>query len=103
MQTGSGEASNTWTLEYENRQGNLWLRWTSSNSVRPQQGKIEVYQNGWPSNPDSDAKAWTWDDKVGDWWDSGLNYGPGWYCAYICENYSGNGGGYRYLIQVVTE
>jgi hypothetical protein len=44
------------------KQGNLWLQWSTNAPFRAQQDKIEVYANGWPSNPDSNAKAWTWAD-----------------------------------------
>ncbi|MDE5421752.1 hypothetical protein L3073_05995 [Ancylomarina sp. DW003] len=76
----------SWTLTaYENR-GNLWLKWETTAPFRAQQDKIEVYEKGWPSNPDSNSKAWTWADSKKSPWDTGLRWGSNWHCARIAQS-----------------
>ena len=92
----------SWTLTAFQNQGNLWLRWNSNAPFRAQQSKIEVYSDGWPSNPDSNAKAWTWGTNNNGEWDSGLRWGSGWYCALIAQVGALNKE-YVYVIRFVTE
>lgn len=90
-----------WTLSAFEKQGNLWLQWSTNAPFRAQQDKIEVYANGWPSNPDSNAKAWTWADAKNSPWDSGLRWGSDWYCARIAQ--SAPNGPYVYVEQIITK
>ena len=90
-----------WTLSAYEHQGNLWLKWSTTAPFRAQQDKIQVYENGWPSNPDSNAKAWTWANLDNSPWDSGLLWGSGWYCARIAE--APANGPYVYVETIVTE
>lgn len=89
-----------WTLTAYEQQGNLWLSWSQSAPFRAQQDKIEVYTS-WPSNPDSNAKAWTWADLDNTPWDSGLRWGSDWHCARIAQSPPNDG--YVYVNQLITQ
>ena len=91
----------TWHLKAYEKQGNLWLEWSTNAPFRAQQDKIEVYSNGWPSNPDSNSKAWTWADKDKSPWDTGLRWGSGWYCARIAQ--APKNGPYVFVEQIITQ
>ncbi|HEX5727604.1 MAG TPA: hypothetical protein VFX98_19180 [Longimicrobiaceae bacterium] len=92
----------TWNLTAFQRQGNLWLQWSTDAPFRAQQGQIHIYSGtSFPSNPQDDTKAWTWDNYNNSPWDSGQRWGSDWYCAYIAEK-SPNGP-YAYVIQLVTQ
>jgi hypothetical protein len=96
------EATFTWQLEAFEQQGNLWLKWSTNAPFRAQQGQIHVYDNErFPSNPQDETKKWTWDNHDNTPWDTGLEWGSGWYCAYIAE--AAPNGPYKYLIQLVTQ
>jgi hypothetical protein len=90
-----------WKFTTFERQGNLWVEWSTNAPFRAQKDKIEVYEKGWPHNPDSNAKAWTWADPNKSPWNSGLTYGEGWYCARIAQ--SAPDGPYVYVEQIITK
>lgn len=94
-------ATYTWTLTAFQRQGDLWLQWSTDAPFRAQQGQIAVYQGTtWPPNPQDDTKATTWDDSNNSPWNTGLRWGSDWYCAYIAQ--SPPNGSYVYNIQLIT-
>jgi len=96
----SGSANQKWSLSASNVRGKLHLQWSHAEPWRPQQGQIRVYNNNFPGNPTDDTKTWTWDDvQNGDSWDTGVDFGPGWNCAYIGKDYKSQ---YTYIIQIVT-
>lgn len=90
-----------WTITTFERRGKLWIEWSTDAPFRAQKDKIEVYEKGWPSNPDSNAKAWTWADTKNSPWNSGLDYGADWYCARIAQ--SAPDGPYVYVEQIITQ
>jgi len=95
----------TFKLEAFERRGNLWLKWSSDTPWRAQQGQIHVYNgNQFPNNPQDDTREWRWDDIEGREWDTGLNFGDGWHCAWIAEKWNPAPDPlYRYLAQTITE
>ena len=98
------QAQFEWTLNAYEKQGNLWLEWSTNSPFRAQQGQIHVYNSGFPSNPQDDTKAWSWDNVNQNQtihWDSGLRWGTGWNCAYIAE--ASENGPYKYFIQLTTD
>lgn len=91
----------TWQLEAFEEKGKLHLQWSTNAPFRAQQGQISVYKgSSWPSNPQHDRVAWSWDDYDKSPWDTKLTWGSDWYCAYIAE--ASENGPYKYLIQLVT-
>lgn len=85
---------------YEN-QGNLWLKWDTTAPFRAQQGQIHVYKgSSFPSNPQEDLKTWNWDDQKSPW-DTGLQWGTGWHCAWVAQKPSN--GPYTYVVKVITD
>jgi len=97
MSTGSF----SWELTAYQKQGHLFLSWSTTAPFRAQQGQISVYNNSnWPSNPQDDRKAWSWDNENNHDWDTGLPWGSDWYCAWIAEK-SPNGP-YTYVTQLIT-
>ncbi|QHI38326.1 hypothetical protein IMCC3317_37170 [Kordia antarctica] len=90
-----------WKLTTFERQGNLFVEWSTNAPFRAQKDKIEVYEKGWPSNPDSNSKAWTWADAKNSPWNTGLTYGADWYCARIAQ--SAPDGPYVYVEQIITK
>lgn len=92
----------TWELTAYEHQGNLWLKWNTNAPFRAQQGQISVYSSSsWPSNPQDNRKAWTWDDGKNTPWDTGQRWGSDWFCAYIAQ--ASPNGPYKYLIQLITQ
>ncbi len=99
------EVSFKWELEAYESRGNLHLRWNTNSPFRAQQGQIRVYKgNSFPSNPEADTAKWSWDDQNGggSGWDTGLNWGKGWHCAYIAQS-SPNGPNVSFLRLVTDE
>ena len=97
-------ASFQWTLTAYEEQGNLWLKWSTTAPFGAQQGQISVYNSSsFPSDPQKDRKAWSWDNEHGggSGWDTGLRYGSDWHCAWIAEK-SPNGP-YAYALKLVTK
>lgn len=97
--------SYTWTLITSQEMGNLWLKWHTTAPFRAQQGKIAVYKNAsFPSDPKADHKATSWDNENGggSGWNTGLNYGSDWHCAWIAEK-SPNGPAYSYVVKIITK
>ena len=90
----------SWNLEAYESQGYLWLRWNSNAPFRAQQGQIQVYKAGFPSNPTSNNAAWSWDNENNADWNTRLPWGTGWNCAYIAE--ASPNGPYVYFIQLTT-
>jgi hypothetical protein len=91
----------TWTLTAFQQHGNLWLKWSTTAPFRAQQGQISVYNGiNWPSNPQDNRKAWTWDDYGNSPWDTNLPWGADWYCAWIAQ--ASPNGPYVYVVQLVT-
>lgn len=90
----------SWSLEAYESRGNLWLRWSTNSPFRAQQGQIHVYNAGFPSDPQKETKAWSWDNENNANWDTGQKWGTGWNCAYIAER-SPNGP-YTYFIKLTT-
>ncbi len=97
----STKATFSWYLTAFQREGNLWLEWSTDAPFRAQKDKIEVYSGGWPSNPDSDSRKWTWADPDNSPWNSGLPWGSDWYCARIAQ--SAPDGPYVYVQQIITK
>lgn len=89
-----------WALTTFERQGNLWLEWSTTAPFRAQQDRIVVFADGFPSDAGSSSKAWTWADSDKSPWDSGLTYGADWYCARIAE--AAPNGPYKYVEQITT-
>lgn len=90
-----------WNLEAYQKQGNLWLKWSTSAPFRAQQGRVYVYKgNNFPSNPTDDSKAWSWDNEHKPEWNTGLPWGTGWNCAYIAE--APANGPYVYFMKLTT-
>jgi hypothetical protein len=95
------EKSNfTWQLEAYEKQGNLFLKWSTNAPFRAQQGRVYVYKSGFPSKPTDNAKAWSWDNEHKPEWDTKLPWGTGWNCAYVAEEPSN--GPYVYFIKLTT-
>ncbi|MBF03804.1 MAG: hypothetical protein CMP76_10960 [Flavobacterium sp.] len=90
-----------WKLEAYQKQGNLWLRWSTNAPFRAQQGRIYVYKGGFPANPTDNDKKWTWDTDHNHDWDTGLVWGTGWNCAYIAE--APKNGPYVYFMKLTTD
>lgn len=99
MSTKENSATFTWQLIAYEQHGKLMIRWGSDAPFRPQQGRIHVYNNGFPGNPTEHTAAWCWDDQHGGVWNSGLNWGTKWHCAYIAENSPHN---FRYMVKLIT-
>lgn len=94
-------SSYSWTLTAYQKQGNLWIKWTTTAPFRAQQGQISVYSNAsFPSNPQDNRKAWSWDDQNNHDWNTNLPWGSDWYCAWIAEKPSN--GPYTYVTQLIT-
>ncbi|HJS00776.1 MAG TPA: hypothetical protein VJ780_07575 [Flavobacterium sp.] len=90
----------TWQLEAYEKQGNLFLKWSTNAPFRAQQGRIYVYKSGFPEKPTDNAKAWSWDNEHKPEWDTKLPWGTGWNCAYIAEEPAN--GPYAYFIKLTT-
>jgi hypothetical protein len=94
-------ASYSWTLTAKQQHGNLWLQWSTDAPFRAQQGQISVYSGtAFPSNPQDDRKAWSWDDANKSPWDTGLPWGSDWYCAWIAQ--ASPNGPYKYVVTLIT-
>jgi hypothetical protein len=93
----------TWKLTTFEKQGNLFLEWSTDAPFRAQQDRIVVFENGFPRDAGASSRAWTWANsnspKGG--WNSGLNYGDDWYCARIAQ--AAPNGPYVYMEQIVTK
>jgi hypothetical protein len=91
-----------WTLTAFQKQGMLWLAWSTTAPFRAQQGQISVYANPFPSNPQDNWSAWSWDNDNGggSGWNTKLPWGSDWYCAWIAQR-SPNGP-YVYLATLKT-
>jgi hypothetical protein len=90
----------TWTLEAFEKQGRLWLQWTTTAPFRAQDGQITVYSQGFPANPENNRVVWKWDDQWSpDGWDTLLVYGTDWYCAWIG---GATGKPYQYIVKLIT-
>src|SRR2546429_525173 len=95
------QATYNWTLTAYQERGNLYLQWSTTAPFRAQQGQISVYKgSSWPSNPQDDREAWTWDDFKNTPWNTGLRWGSDWYCAYIAE--ASPNGPYVYNVRLIT-
>lgn len=91
----------TWSLSAYQKHGNLWIKWSTNAPFRAQQGQISLYKtSSWPSNPQDNRQAWSWDDQNNHDWDTGQPWGSDWYCAWIAQR-SPNGP-YAYAVQLVT-
>lgn len=94
-------ATYTWTLEAFEQQGKLWLKWSTTAPFRAQQGQIHVYKgSSFPSDPTKDTEKWSWDNENKPSWNTGLNWGTDWHCAYIAE--ASPNGPYVYMIKLIT-
>jgi hypothetical protein len=90
-----------WNLTAYEQHGNLYLSWNTSAPFRAQQGQICVYSStSWPSNPQDNRAAWTWDNLPNTPWDTGQKWGNDWYCAYIAQ--ASPNGPYEYNVQLIT-
>lgn len=105
MTSNTGVASYSWKLYAFESQGKLWLKWGTDSPFRAQQGQIHVYKgNSFPQKPTDDTTKWSWDNEnngTTTGWNTGLNWGTGWHCAYIAE--ASPNGPYVYFIQIVTD
>ena len=91
----------TWSLTAFQRQGNLWIDFSSTAQFRAQQGQISVYNGtGFPSNPQDNRRIWSWDNPGVSPWDTGLSWGSDWYCAWIAQSPPNEG--YVYVVQLIT-
>ncbi|MGG8495751.1 hypothetical protein ACQY1Q_05000 [Tenacibaculum sp. TC6] len=88
-----------WKLKAFKKNGNLWLEWSTNAPFNNSKDKIEVYQNEWPSNPNSSAISWTYANQAVPW-DTGLAWIPNLLCARITP--SGPNEAYVYLEQLIT-
>jgi hypothetical protein len=94
-------ATYTWTLTAYEQQGMLWLQWSTNAPFRAQQGQISIYNGtSWPTNPQDDRKAWTWDNIPNTPWNTGQIWGQDWHCAYIAQ--ASPNGPYEYNVQLIT-
>jgi hypothetical protein len=89
-----------WTLDAFEKQGNLWLRWSTNAPFRAQKGRVYVYKGAFPANPTDNDKTWSWDNENKPEWDTKLPWGTGWNCAYIAEKPAD--GPYVYFIKLTT-
>jgi hypothetical protein len=96
------ENSYKWSLEADNTLGHLNLTW-STRLFRPQDAEIRVYEGTFPDNPDQRIKANTPDNFNNKPWNTGLDWGPGWACAYVGRNNQANGSKYVYIVQLTTQ
>lgn len=93
--------SYTWTLTARQERGTLWLSWNTSAPFRAQQGQISVYSSSsFPSKPQDNRRAWSWDNENNADWNTGLPWGSDWYCAWIAQ--MSPNGPYTYVVQLVT-
>jgi len=94
------DSSFTWTLTAFQRQGTLWLSWSTNSPFRAQQGQIRVYNGGFPTDPTADTKVTIWDDNTSNPYNTNLTWGSDWCCAWIAERSSN--GPYTYFLKLVT-
>lgn len=97
----TAEKTYSWKLTTFEKQGNLWLEWTTNAPFRAQQDLIKVYKNGFPRDPNASSAAWNYADKDKTPWDTGLRYGADWYCARIAQ--AAPNGPYVYMEQIITK
>jgi hypothetical protein len=91
----------TWTLSSFEKQGKLWLEWSTDAPFRAQQDQIHVYADGFPDKLDIPEKAWTWADQQHSPWNTGLTAGSDWYCARIAQ--AAPNGPYVIVNKLITE
>jgi hypothetical protein len=91
-----------WTLEAKQKQGTLWLYWSTTAPFRAQQGQISVYATSFPLNPEDNRKVSNWDNDNGGGagWNTNLPRGSGWNCTWIAQR-SPNGP-YTYVVTLTT-
>ena len=56
----TAEKTYSWKLTTFEKQGNLWLEWTTNAPFRAQQDLIKVYKNGFPRDPNASSAAWNY-------------------------------------------
>ncbi len=102
-QQQTDKKSYEWTLTTFEKQGNLWLEWSTNAPFRAQQDRIVVFADGFPADAGGSSKAWTWanSNSPSGGWDSGLTYGADWYCARIAE--AAPNGPYQYVEKITTK
>lgn len=95
-----------WTLEAKQNQGNLQLRWSTTDCIRAMNGRVVIYNGDkFPQNPGKDIKAWQWTDNpdLHGVWQTDFTWGSNWYCAIIgnpnkaCSNASE-----LYIVKLIT-
>ncbi|MEM6719760.1 MAG: hypothetical protein AAF611_10615 [Bacteroidota bacterium] len=97
----TAKKSYEWSMETYERQGNLFIEWSTNAPFRAQQDRIVVFENGFPRNAGDSSRAWTWADSKNSPWNSGLTYGANWYCARIAQ--AEPNGPYVYVEQIITK
>jgi hypothetical protein len=94
------QASFQWTVNLYEHQGKCYLHWSTTAPFRAQKGKIVLYANSFPSNPNDRVIAWTWDDRNKNPFNTGQTWGSGWCAAYIAE--SSPDGPYVYFVKTAV-
>ena len=95
------EKSYTWKLTTYEKQGNLFIEWSTDAPFRAQQDRIVVFKNGFPTDAGGSSEKWEWADASNSPWDTGLTHGDDWYCARIAQ--AAPNGPYVYMEQIVTK
>jgi hypothetical protein len=81
--TGSGTF--TWKLELYERLGTCHIKWSATAPFRAQQGRLNLYQESFPANPNDKVVASVWDDSRDNPFDTKQHWGAGWCAAYVAE------------------
>jgi len=90
-----------WKLVASEKQGNLWLTWSTNAPFQAKNGEIRVYKgDSFPTKPGDDNKKNTSDKNHDGNWDTGLKWGTGWHCAWTADNPDGKK---VYIVQVITD
>ncbi len=96
-----------WRLEAYEQHGKLWLKYYSDAPFNLQRGQLKVYKDdNFPKNPQDPreiaASLWAHGTNPVN---TSLDWGTGWYCAWVAESPKIGGGDPTniYVVQLVTD
>ncbi len=81
-----GSATFTWKLRLFERRGTCHIDWNASAPFRAQQGRLHLFKERFPADPNSNVVKWFFDDVTDRPYDTGQAWGSGWCAAYVAEH-----------------